>query len=137
VFPVPGDGKFLRQPLYGGDFAAICAACLEGEIEGAYNISGLEKIDYIDLIRLVKAVVRSPTPVVTIPFWLFGALLRTYAVFDKDPPFTVAQLEALATPDVFEVIDWPAIFGVRATPLREALTETFMDPTYSGVVLEF
>ena len=118
-------------------FAAICAACLEGEIEGAYNISGLEKIDYIDLIRLVKAVVGSPTPIVTIPFWLFGALLRTYAVFDKDPPFTVAQLKALATPDVFEVIDWPNIFGVRATPLREALTETFMDPTYSSVVLEF
>ncbi|MDZ4318992.1 MAG: NAD-dependent epimerase/dehydratase family protein, partial [Phenylobacterium sp.] len=23
VFPVPGDGKFLRQPLYAGDFAAI------------------------------------------------------------------------------------------------------------------
>ena len=23
VFPVPGDGKFLRQPLYAGDFADI------------------------------------------------------------------------------------------------------------------
>ena len=137
VFPVPGDGKFLRQPLYGGDFAAICAACLEGEIEGAYNISGLEKIDYIDLIRLVKSVTRSKTPIITIPFWLFGALLRAYAVVDKDPPFTVAQLKALATPDVFEVIDWPGIFGVRATPLRAALEETFTDPTYSDIVLEF
>lgn len=137
VFPVPGDGKFLRQPLYGGDFAAICAACLEGEIEGAYNISGLEKIDYIDLIRLVKSVTNSKTPIVTIPFWLFGALLRTYAVFDRNPPFTVAQLKALATPDVFEVIDWPGIFGVRATPLRQALEETFTDPVYSDVVLEF
>lgn len=137
VFPVPGDGRFLRQPLYGGDFAAICAACLEGEIEGAYNISGLEKIDYIDLIKLVKSVVRSPTPVITIPFWLFGALLRTYALFDKNPPFTVAQLKALATPDVFEVIDWPGIFSVKATPLRAALEETFLDPDYSHVVLEF
>ena len=25
------------------------------------------------------------------------------------------------TPDVFEVIDWPGIFGVKATPLTEAL----------------
>lgn len=137
VFPIPGDGKFLRQPLYGGDFAAICAACLDREIEGAYNISGLEKIDYIDLIRLVKSVTRSKTPIVTIPFWLFGALLRTYAVFDRNPPFTVAQLKALATPDVFEVIDWQGIFGVKATPLRQALEETFTDPAYADVVLEF
>jgi protoporphyrinogen oxidase len=28
------------------------------------------------------------------------------------------------TPDVFEVIDWPAIFGVKATPLKAALAET-------------
>jgi hypothetical protein len=64
-------------------------------------------------------------------------LLRTYALFDRDPPFTVKQLRALVTPDMFEVINWPAIFGVRATPLREALEETFRHPVYSNVVLEF
>ena len=58
-------------------------------------------------------------------------------MFDKNPAFTVKQLEALVTPDVFEVIDWPAIFNVRATPLCEALNATFRDPTYSGVTLEF
>jgi nucleoside-diphosphate-sugar epimerase len=137
VFPVPGDGKFLRQPLYAGDFAAICAACVEREIEGAYNISGLETIDYIDLIRLIREVSGSRTPIVKIPFWLFGALLRAYALIDRNPPFTVAQLKALATPDVFEVIDWPGIFGVQATPLRRALEETFTHPQYADVVLEF
>lgn len=64
-------------------------------------------------------------------------LLRVYAVFDRDPPFTTKQLEALVTPDSFEVIDWPSIFGVRATPLDEALAITFNDPKYSGVVLDF
>ena len=38
------------------------------------------------------------------------------------------------TPDVFEVIDWPAIFGVKATPLKAALAETFRHPTYSQIV---
>jgi hypothetical protein len=41
------------------------------------------------------------------------------------------------TPDVFEEIDWPKIFGVRPTPLRDALNETFRDPKYSKIVLEF
>ena len=64
-------------------------------------------------------------------------MLKANALFDKNPAFTIRQLEALVTPDVFEVIDWPGIFGVRATPLREALETTFRDPVYSKVVLDF
>lgn len=137
VFPIPGDGKYLRQPLYAGDFAAICAACLERRTEGAYNISGLERIDYIDLIRLVKAATQAKTPIVSVPYGLFWMLLKLYSAIDRDPPFTTAQLKALVTPDVFEVIDWPALFGVRATPLRAALEETFRHPDYAHVELEF
>lgn len=137
LFPIPDDGKYLRQPLYGGDFAAICAACLEQRIEGVYNVSGLEKVDYIDLIHAVKSVTGAKTPIVKIPYGLFWLLLKTYSFIDRDPPFTTAQLKALATPDVFEVIDWPGIFGVKATPLRVALEETFHHPEYSRVELEF
>ena len=48
-----------------------------------------------------------------------------------------ALRQALLTPDIFEVIDWPEIFGVRATPLQQALDETFQDPVYSQVTLDF
>jgi hypothetical protein len=71
------------------------------------------------------------------PYRAFWLLLKTNAVFDKNPAFTATQLEALVTPDVFEVIDWPGIFGVRSTPLQEALNITFRDPKYSSVVLDF
>jgi hypothetical protein len=64
-------------------------------------------------------------------------MLKAYALVDKNPPFTTNQLEVLVVPHVFEVIDWPKLFGVRATPLAEALRQTFHDPTYSNVVLEF
>lgn len=137
VFPIPGDGCYLRQPLYAGDFANIIAACLARRIPGAYNISGLERIDYIDLIRLIREIDGARTPIVRIPVWLFGLLLRAYAIVDRDPPFTVAQLQALTTPDVFEVIDWPGIFGVTPIPLRQALKTTFNDPAYGEIELTF
>jgi hypothetical protein len=35
------------------------------------------------------------------------------------------------------LIDWPAIFGVEATPLDVALAETFRHPAYSHIALEF
>jgi nucleoside-diphosphate-sugar epimerase len=137
VFPIPGDGKALRQPLYAGDFADIIASAVEKEITGAYNITGQERIDYIDLMRLVKEASRAKARIVKVPYRLFWLLLKINAMVDKNPPFTTKQLEALVTPDVFEVIDWPAIFGVRATPLKEALYATFRDPVYSQVTLAF
>ena len=72
-----------------------------------------------------------------IPYSLFRMLLQLWTVFDDNPPFTAEQLAALAAGDVFEVIDWQAIFGVRATPLATALERTFRDPRYCDVVLEF
>lgn len=137
VFPIPGDGRFLRQPLYSGDFCDVIVSALRQEITGEYNISGQERIDYIDLIRAVKKATRAKARIVKIPYRVFWLLLKLYAVFDKNPAFTARQLEALVTPDIFEVIDWPGIFGVRSTPLQEALEQTFQHPEYSKVVLEF
>ncbi|MBV8107271.1 MAG: SDR family NAD(P)-dependent oxidoreductase, partial [Hyphomicrobiales bacterium] len=85
VFPVPGDGHYLRQPLYVGDFCDIIASCIETPRPGqAFNISGRETLSYIDLIHAVKEASKSSTRVVCIPYRLFWLLLRAYALVDKD-----------------------------------------------------
>jgi nucleoside-diphosphate-sugar epimerase len=138
VFPIPGHGRYLRQPLYAGDFCDIIMSCVERRPAGkTYNITGLERIDYVDLIRALKHACGARTRIVHIPYQMFWLLLCVYGLFNRDPPFTTKQLEALIMPDVFEVIDWPTIFDVEPTPLKVALTETFRDPTYSQIVLEF
>lgn len=137
VFPIPGSGRYLRQPLYVGDFCDIIVASIQRRITGTYNISGQERIDYIDMIRAMRTATGAGTPIVRIPYALFAAMLRAYAVVSSNPPFTEKQLHALSTPDVFEVIDWPAIFGVRATPLAEAFETTFRHPVYSKIALQF
>jgi len=137
VFPIPGSGRYLRQPLYVGDFCEIIIQAIRGRITGTYNITGQERIDYIDLMRAVRKATGAKAPIVRIPYFAFWIMLKLYALFDSNPPFTATQLKALVTPDVFEIIDWPGRFGVRATPLGEALEETFADPVYSGIVLRF
>jgi nucleoside-diphosphate-sugar epimerase len=131
IFPIPGHGHYLRQPLYAGDFCDMITSCIIHRPNGAYNISGQEKM------RTVRDVCAARTAIVRIPYGIFWTLLKLYALLGRDPPFTAKQLEALATPDIFEVIDWPDIFGVKATPLRTALEQTFCDPIYSKIVLEF
>jgi nucleoside-diphosphate-sugar epimerase len=138
VFPIPGDGRYMRQPLYVGDFCSVIISCMENPaLNGVYNISGHEKIDYVDIIRDIKRATGARALIVHIPYGLFYGLLWTWGLFDRNPPFTTQQLAALVAKDEFEVIDWPGMFGVQSTPFAKAVHETFNDPTYSPVALEF
>jgi len=138
IFPVPGSGKYMRQPLYVLDFCRIIMACLEMKPVGqTYNITGKERIDYIDIIRRIKKAIKARTWIVRIPYWFFWMLLSLYALFDNDPPFTTSQLKALTAGDEFELIPWWDIFSVEPTPLQTALDETFNHPVYSKVILDF
>lgn len=138
VFPIPGHGRYMRQPLYVGDFCNVIISCIEDpSITGVYNITGHEEVDYIDIIRQIKRVTRTKTPIVKIPYGLFYSLLWVWGKFDSNPPFTTQQLAALVARDEFEVTDWPGMFKVTSTPFATAIDETFNDPTYSKVVLEF
>ncbi|MDY0136427.1 MAG: NAD-dependent epimerase/dehydratase family protein [Thiomicrospira sp.] len=137
-FPIPGHGRYMRQPLYEKDFCNIIISAIEKQPENKiYNITGRDEVDYIDIIRTIKRVKNLKTPIVKIPYSLFYALMKGYALFSKNPPFTTQQLEALVADDKFELIPWWDIFQVESTPFEQAMYETFNDPTYSKIVLEF
>jgi hypothetical protein len=135
VFPIPGHGRYLRQPLYVGDFCRVVISSIEHRTQGVYNISGLEGrlhrhhprdqeghqgrlLDRQDSLRPVPRAAR------------LGAVRQEAALHHQ-------QLAALVARDVFEVIDWPGIFQVKATPFAKAIDETYNDPEYGSVVLEF
>jgi len=137
-FPIPGDGKFIRQPLYAGDFCDIILACMEQQFpDQSFNISGKQKASYIDIIRQIKRATGSNSRLVKLPYWLFYTLLALYGIFDRNPPFTTSQLKALVIDEVFEDIDWERVFGVTATPLKQAIQQTFTHPVYSKIKLKF
>lgn len=137
VFPIPGDGKFMRQPLYERDFCRCIARCIERQPDGEiYDIVGDTRIDYVDIIRTIKRVKRLPTLILHIPIGLFAFLLRTYAAFSSKPPFTADQLKALSAGDDFKGVDTEAVFGVRQTPFEDAVRESYTDPRYSHIILK-
>lgn len=137
VFPIPGDGRYMRQPLYERDFCRCIAVCIERQPDAAiYDVCGDTRIDYIDIIRTIKRVKRLRTLILKIPYGLFRLLLKTYALFSGRPPFTAAQLDALSAGDEFHGVDTAAVFGVRQTPFEEAVRESYCDPRYGGIVLQ-
>jgi nucleoside-diphosphate-sugar epimerase len=134
IFPIPGDGRFLRQPLYQRDFCRIIVACIERARTGTFDIVGDVSIDYIDIIRTIKRVKGLGTLVLPVPYNVFDALLRIYALFDSRPPFTSAQLQALTAGDRFTGVDTVREFAVALTPFEEAMRETHCHPVYSAIV---
>ena len=137
VFPIPGDGKFMRQPLYERDFCRCIVECMNRKPDGdVYDIVGDTRIDYGDIIRTIKQVKGLKTLIVHIPIGFFAFLLRTFAIFSKKPPFTADQLKALSAGDDFKGVDTEKVFGVRQTPFVEAVRESYTDPRYSGIILK-
>jgi nucleoside-diphosphate-sugar epimerase len=137
VFPIPGDGRYMRQPLYERDFCRCIAWCMRNQPDDAvYDIVGDTRIDYIDIIRTIKRVKQLRTLIVHIPIGWFAFLLRSYAVFSRKPPFTADQLKALAAGDDFRGIDTKAVFGVAQTPFERAIRESYCDPQYGPIVLK-
>lgn len=137
VFPIPGDGRFMRQPLYERDFCRCIARCIETEPDGeVFDIVGDTRVDYVDIIRTIKRVKKLHTMIVHIPIGFFGFLLRIYSLFSSKPPFTADQLKALSAGDDFKGVDTEAVFGVKQTPFEEAIRESYTDPRYSHIVLQ-
>ncbi|WP_127563933.1 NAD-dependent epimerase/dehydratase family protein [Stenotrophomonas indicatrix] len=137
VFPIPGDGRFMRQPLYERDFCRCIAKCIQTEPDGqVFDVVGDTRVDYVDIIRTIKRVKKLHTVIVHIPIGFFAFLLKVYSMFSSKPPFTADQLKALSAGDDFKGIDTEAVFGVKQTPFEDAIRESYTDPRYARIVLE-
>jgi nucleoside-diphosphate-sugar epimerase len=137
VFPIPGDGRYMRQPLYERDFCRCIADCIVRERNGeVYDVVGDTRIDYVDIIHTIKKAKGLKTVILHIPYGLFGFLLRVFALFSGKPPFTESQLKALSAGDDFKGVNTEAVFGVKQTPFADAVKESYCDPRYSSIVLK-
>ena len=132
LFPIPGHGRYMRQPLYNRDFCKAILWCLAHLPVGkSYDLVGNDRVDYVDIVREIRRVKRLKTPIVHLPVSVFAFLMRTYSLFSKNPPFTVEQLKALAAGDDFVGVDMQQTFGFAPTSFHDGIRETFCHPTYS------
>src|SRR4029453_72466 len=61
-----------------------------------------------------RRVTESRYVILRIPRPSFHLLLRLWALFDPDPPFTTDQLTVLTAGDEFQIICWERIVGIVA-----------------------
>jgi len=138
VFPIPGNGNFIRQPLFVIDFCKIIESCIKNSsIEGIFDITGLEKVPYKKLMKIIRTNIKNKPLFVYIPISIFAFLLEIWKLISHKPAFTKTQLQALTAGDEFEVINWPKIFSVSPTKIEKAIYLTCNHPLYSKIYLPF
>ena len=138
VFPIPGNGNFIRQPLFVLDFCKIIESCIINlSLEGTFDITGLQKVSYKKLMKIIRNNIKNKPLFVYIPVPIFGILLEIWGLISHKPAFTKTQLKALTAGDEFTVINWPEIFSVRPTNIEKAIYLTYNHHLYSQVELPF
>lgn len=131
VVPIPGSGRYMRQPLYVVDLCRVVLKCLErGARNSVHNVIGHERIDFIDILRAIARQKGLKRLMLKVPLPLFRAMLAVSAALSRKPPFTTEQLDALIAGDDFHVEPWSEEFGVRYTPFAEALAEIYSSPLH-------
>ncbi|MDR2408195.1 MAG: NAD(P)-dependent oxidoreductase [Bacteroidales bacterium] len=137
IFPIPGNGKFIRQPLYVRDFCKAVIWCAVNRPNGkAYNLTGAEDVTYIDIIKTIKQIQKCHTIVLKIPIVIFRMLLRLYSIFSKNPPFVSDQLDSLIVGDYFTGDSFKETFNIDVTTFRDAMLETLTKEPYCSIVLD-
>lgn len=126
IIPLPGSGKYIRQPLYVNDLCSVILKLIKlGPKNKIHNIIGQERIYFRDILKMIAREKGLKRWFVPIPVPLYLTLLRVYAFILRKPAFTRDQLKALVAGDDFPVTNWPQEFSVRYTPFREGLHKTW------------
>jgi len=129
LLPIPGHGRYMRQPLFVGDLVGVILAALERGPSGqAHNVIGHERLTFIHLLRRVARLRGAHCLLLPVPLPFFRLALAVLGWTSRRPPFTREQLRALMAGDDFPVDPWAEHFGVRYTPFEEAAPEVYADP---------
>ena len=89
--PVPGDGRYLMQPIHADDYADLIVAVARTEQRGVVDGVGPDVLTYDDMVRLVgEAIGRSPRIIHVHPR-IFARAARVVSRFFTEP--TVLKYE--------------------------------------------
>lgn len=97
IFPIPGDGSYLVQPIHIDDLARICIDAGNDEADLVVDAAGPEAIPFKELIQAVRTATRSRSPVVPVPSAAFYVAARALGLLLDDVVLTSEEITALTS----------------------------------------
>jgi uncharacterized protein YbjT (DUF2867 family) len=95
VFFVPGDGRYLVQPIHIDDLAQICLGAAHGLSDVTMDAVGPDTMSFEDLVRAVRQAVGRRTPILHASPAAMAVLGRALGVVMRDVVITADEIRGL------------------------------------------
>lgn len=121
-FPIPGHGKWPRQPIYIDDICHIVVSIINNfPINKIYNINGKETIYFKDMIKIVLDEIDGFHFRLFLPVSVFKFLMALYQKTIGNEEFTSDQVDSLTAEEVFPYYPWWDEFDITPTSFQEGV----------------
>jgi uncharacterized protein YbjT (DUF2867 family) len=95
LFVVPGDGRYLVQPIHVDDVARVCLQAAHGRSDVIMDAAGPETMSFEQLVRAIRHAVGRGTPILHAPPVAMTALARGLGLFVRDVVLTADEIRGL------------------------------------------
>lgn len=124
VIPLPGGGKFGRQPIYVDDICQIVIKLLDKKYKKqVYEIHGKE---YVTMAQMVKVITREKEMkrvILHVPIIFLIAFFWVAEKILPNPKFTVDQIKSLISGEKFKGDAWWSTFDIIPTTFRSGVAK--------------
>jgi len=121
-FPIPGHGKWPRQPIYIDDVCGLVITMMKQFPQNkVFSINGKDVIYFKDMIKIVLKQLSGFKFRIFLPVWLFKFLMISYQKLSGKEQFTADQVESLTAGEVFPEYAWWDEFGIEVTSFEEGV----------------
>jgi uncharacterized protein YbjT (DUF2867 family) len=95
AFALPGNGRYLVQPVHVEDVARICVEAARGERDAVIDAAGPETMAFAELVARVRSAVGAHAPIVHTPAPVMAATARALGVLVRDVVLTADEIRGL------------------------------------------
>jgi len=95
LFVVPGDGRYLVQPIHVDDLARICLQAAHGRSDVIMDAAGPDTMSFEELVRAIRGAVGRRTPILHAPPAAMAALARALGLVVRDVVLTADEIRGL------------------------------------------
>ncbi len=121
-FPIPGHGKWPRQPVYIDDICSLVILMFENFPHNkVYSINGKEIIYFRDMIQIVLKQIGGLKFRLFLPVSIFKFLMISYQKLTGNIQFTSDQVNSLTSGEVFPDYAWWEEFNINITSFEEGV----------------
>lgn len=121
-FPIPGHGKWPRQPIYIDDVCNLVISIMRDfPSNEIYDVNGKDIVYFKDMVRDVQKQMGGLKFQIHLPVSLFKFLMMSFQKLTGNVHFTVDQVNSLIAEEVFPVYPWWEKFDIEVTSFEDGV----------------